>query len=464
MIRANNWYVPQGQIIISNVNESANFVTTSGGAKLLYDRSPAWTVPTDWIDPITHTFQVQFADATARSTFFSNGGQIRFSASLAGGASNPQNTSYSAMLASMGTVVFGNTDTTNTGSSGTGSSVGFTNLTTSDQTIFTTNSTASNYTDDEYKIEARLFLTNRIIFTITFTNDTDNVLNEPVTGTLTSLIDERRLVTDTSPTYSTRFDDTDLDKSGLTEQILLQGPVNYWRLDETSGTTFADSMGNNNLSLNTGSAADITATPSRSDFVGNSIRVRDGVSSMRIDTDNPMALANGDFTFMFAMDFSSTNQVSEADYNILAIYDGANPHFRFFIDDSELQIESNAGGVQRIETLLDISGVASANPNAPFWYVIVADTNESLLKMYAANDVPETEIDISTWNTNWLSTASSTVSSPMYVATGPSSTNRAPGIIDEVVYYDKALTDSEQYEITLWWENDEGGEGGEGGE
>ena len=160
---------------------------------------------------VTHTCTVNFTSTTARTQFFNSGGQIRFSASRSGG-SGSKNTDWTNMLSAMGTVIFNYTSTT--ASSGTGSTVGGLDLTTTYQQIFIKTG-SGNYVENDYNIQAR-YVGSNIQFQIEFIDDdtgdqqggikAGSAIDEEVTGTLQSVIQHRRAtgsnVQVPAPTYT----------------------------------------------------------------------------------------------------------------------------------------------------------------------------------------------------------------------------------------------------------------------
>lgn len=149
---------------------------------------------------VTHTVTVNFSNATARTQFFNAGGQIRFSASRTGG-SGSKNTDWTNLLSAMGTVVFNYTSTS--ASSGSGSTKGGLDLTTSYQKIFQKNG-SGNYAENDYNIYARYTGSGNknIQFRIQFRDDDTGdqqggfkagaAQDEYVTGTLQSVVQHRR--------------------------------------------------------------------------------------------------------------------------------------------------------------------------------------------------------------------------------------------------------------------------------
>jgi len=152
-----------------------------------------------WNGVVTHTCTVNWTSSTARTQFFNAGGQIRFSASRTGG-SGSKNQDWSDLLSTMGVIVFNYTQTT--ASSGSGSSLGGLDLTTSYQKIFQKNG-SGNYAENDYNIHARLTNSNRSIqFRIQFRDDDAGDQrggylpgppdDENVSGTLQSVIQHQR--------------------------------------------------------------------------------------------------------------------------------------------------------------------------------------------------------------------------------------------------------------------------------
>ena len=175
---------------------------------------------TAWNGTVTHTFTVTFGSANQRRFFFNSGGEIRFSASLSGSSGSKYN-DWNTMLTNIGTVKFGYTATTSTGS-GTGTSIGNYDLTGTYQTIFTKNGTGV-YAENQYEIQARADSSTILRFNVRFEdndigdqqpvgpqgidpNPAGPAIDEDVTGTLTSTIQQLRAtgsnVSVTGPGYT----------------------------------------------------------------------------------------------------------------------------------------------------------------------------------------------------------------------------------------------------------------------
>lgn len=145
---------------------------------------------TSWNTTIQHIFTCTFASADAARYFFNAGSTIRITPSFAKSVATSINNDWDTLINSLGTVVFGYTNTTATGASpGTGSAIGFHDLTTSPQQIYT--KTGSAYTANDYTIRAyRNAGSNIVYFECSFNDDKGPNPNfdEAVTGTVTNTI------------------------------------------------------------------------------------------------------------------------------------------------------------------------------------------------------------------------------------------------------------------------------------
>jgi hypothetical protein len=145
-----------------------------------------------WATTISHQVTVSFALENESRYFFNSGSSIKFSASMTGysaGISLLVNQSWATLLANMGIISFNAYSTTSTGT-GTAQSIGFYNLTTTNQLVFTKLVEAGNqYTPNQYQLYVKKS-NNSIIFTPTWSYVEDgNYGNfEPADGTLTSLV------------------------------------------------------------------------------------------------------------------------------------------------------------------------------------------------------------------------------------------------------------------------------------
>jgi len=164
-----------------------------------------------WATTISHQVTVSFASEDAARFFFNSGSAIKFSSSMTGfsaGVSLLVNQSWATLLQNMGIISFNAYSTTKTGT-GTAQSIGFYNLTTTNQLVFTKLVEAGNqYTPNQYELYAKK-IGNTVVFTPTWSYISDgNYGNfESADGTLTSLIQAYTAtganVSVTAPTSST---------------------------------------------------------------------------------------------------------------------------------------------------------------------------------------------------------------------------------------------------------------------
>jgi hypothetical protein len=161
---------------------------------------------TSWNGTISNVFTVTFSDDNSARHFFNTGGQLQFTASRTGGNSGSKNNTWSTMFTTMGTIIFGFTSTTATGS-GNNSSYGWSNLPGSNTRIFDKPAPAGVYAENEYYIYGRKVSNSQLEFTIQF-QDNDlgdhnsgldtglgpygTAVDEDVDGTLTSTLQARR--------------------------------------------------------------------------------------------------------------------------------------------------------------------------------------------------------------------------------------------------------------------------------
>jgi len=152
---------------------------------------------TAWNGTINHTVTLNFGSNANARYYFNSGSNIQFSASLTNipvDGSQAKGNDWATLLSNMGTITMNYNSTTNTGSGTPASSVGFYQLTTSPQTLFTKATSSPTYTPNQYDIYAQVDGTGSIItFTISF-QDLSGQPNAPwgtdenVEGTLTSTV------------------------------------------------------------------------------------------------------------------------------------------------------------------------------------------------------------------------------------------------------------------------------------
>lgn len=154
---------------------------------------------TPWNGRITQTVVVTFPSADDGRYFFNAGGQIEFSADRSGGSAGLKNVTWTTMLTNMGVIKMNYDVTTCTGTGFT-STIGWYDLTTSDNLIFEKDAPSGAYAPNKYFIYARVNSTSdrRIgYFTIHFADDSAAPpsapdpgfgIDENVDGTLASTV------------------------------------------------------------------------------------------------------------------------------------------------------------------------------------------------------------------------------------------------------------------------------------
>ena len=149
---------------------------------------------TAWNGTLTHNVTVS-STADNMRYFFNAGGKIRISANRSGGTSSSKNTTWDTMFSQIGEFVMDYTQTTYTGSSATGSAVGWFDLTTSNQLIGQKNAPSGSYAENRYYVYARRDAgSTQLILTIEFQDldSGDPGTDENVDGTLNSVISQYR--------------------------------------------------------------------------------------------------------------------------------------------------------------------------------------------------------------------------------------------------------------------------------
>ena len=146
----------------------------------------------NWNGVLSQYVTIDFGSADTARYYFNSGSRFEFSASRSGGSNTAKDISWTTILTNMGTIYFDRENTTPTGT-GTGSTIGWADLTGSDQQIFEKTLAGTTYYPNVYRIYARAPVANQIVFTIRF-DDASGQPNPPwgtdedVTGTLTSTV------------------------------------------------------------------------------------------------------------------------------------------------------------------------------------------------------------------------------------------------------------------------------------
>lgn len=177
------------------------------GTQITTEAAIAGTRTTAWNGTLSHIIDVTFTDADHQRHFFNAGGGVRFASNITYVGSDSKTIDWMTMLVNMGTVTMNYTNTVASGS-GSGSAIGYHDLTASYQQLF--EKTGSGlYAANDYKVEASKVSSTILRFKVTFNDDNTGNPNtdENVQGILNSTITQTRptgaAVSLLSPTYST---------------------------------------------------------------------------------------------------------------------------------------------------------------------------------------------------------------------------------------------------------------------
>ena len=191
-----------------------NRLTAAGGnmtttSELTESRTNAWGSSPDTVNT---TFTVTFSSADIKRNFFNAGGEIRMALALSSG-SGSKGTSWSNLFSGAGTIKFGRTATTCTGS-GTTTSIGNVDMTGSHQTIFSKDVGSGVYGENDFTITAKDNSSTVLEFIVTLNDDdagdqtgTGGPVDEDVGGTTTLTVssfyaNNASAVQHSRPTYS----------------------------------------------------------------------------------------------------------------------------------------------------------------------------------------------------------------------------------------------------------------------
>ena len=155
---------------------------------------------TSWNGTLTHVMNITFGSADLQRHFFNAGGEVRMASNITYTGTSSKTLDWMTMLVNMGTVKMGYTGTTATGS-GSGSAIGYHDLTSSYQQIFIKNGTGL-YAANNYKVEAKKTSGTVLTFRLTWNDDNTGNPNtdENVLGVLNSTITQLRATTPTPGT------------------------------------------------------------------------------------------------------------------------------------------------------------------------------------------------------------------------------------------------------------------------
>lgn len=137
--------------------------------------------------PPTGTISVSAANHVR--AFFNSGGKVRISADRSGGTVSIKNTAWTNMLNQIGEVWISYDQTVSSLGSGTGSAIGWYNLTTTNQKVYQKDYSGSYYSANSYVVYARTNLAaTQLILSIQFQDNATGGVDEDVDGTLNSYV------------------------------------------------------------------------------------------------------------------------------------------------------------------------------------------------------------------------------------------------------------------------------------
>lgn len=181
----------------TTVTNGYNVRTNAASSYLTQESKETSQRTSSWSTTVTHDVTVTFTSEAHRNSFFNAGGSIYFTASRSGGSSTNQNTDWTNMLSAMGTIKMNFTEVT--ASSGTTTTLGMYDLTTSYQQIFYKAGSGA-YSTNFYKIQAQAPNSSSIRFLITFGDShTGRGYFDSVDGTLDSVVGNFRPNSGTLP-------------------------------------------------------------------------------------------------------------------------------------------------------------------------------------------------------------------------------------------------------------------------
>jgi hypothetical protein len=146
-----------------------------------------------WSTSVEHEFVGTFPTQDSARFFFNSGGQIRLQPQITYTGADALTLDWQTLCAAVGKVCMGYTSTTRTGSTGTGSSVGYYDLTDTYATIFT--ATSSTYVTNTMEVQAKVTAVtsvnggngNELYFRFIFTNNAIGNVAASISTTITSL-------------------------------------------------------------------------------------------------------------------------------------------------------------------------------------------------------------------------------------------------------------------------------------
>jgi hypothetical protein len=188
-VLSNSWSL--FETLANNINTNRNTISasrlTSAATASSYVRTPVWNATR------VGSFTVTFASATAARHFFNTGGAVQISMNISGSAISKVTDWNTLFNTNMGTLTFANLASSRSGSGGTlSSSVAYTTLTTTFQTVYTTTSSGT-YAANNFNIQVRFTSVSNLAieFQITLNDAAVGNVDENVNGNLNINVNRR---------------------------------------------------------------------------------------------------------------------------------------------------------------------------------------------------------------------------------------------------------------------------------
>jgi hypothetical protein len=187
-VLSNSWSL--FETLANNINTNRN--TISASRLTTAATASSYVRTTTWNATRVGNFTVTFASATAARHFFNTGGAVQIDMSVTAGAAknNDWNTLF---ITNMGTLTFANLASSRSGSGGTlTSSVAYTTLTTTFQTVYTVSS-GGTYSSNNFNIQVRFTSVSNLAieFQITLNDAAVGNIDEDVQANLNINVNRR---------------------------------------------------------------------------------------------------------------------------------------------------------------------------------------------------------------------------------------------------------------------------------
>jgi hypothetical protein len=196
-----------------HVADTGNYADTTSST----NGTASWTTST------VHIFTLTFAGGDEARYYYNAGGSTRLTFSRAGGTSHTKNTEWANLATACGTVIFAVQGTTKSGGSGStttlATTIGYQDMTTSDQTLFKQMEGDNPYTSNYILVEAKTNAVdsdgngdngNILTLKVSWVDAAGDTFDDTVDGTVTDTITHRTPNTNTlnnaswsaAPSYS----------------------------------------------------------------------------------------------------------------------------------------------------------------------------------------------------------------------------------------------------------------------